>query len=320
MPEHKLSRREFIRMAGIAASAAALGACTSPQTPNPPTVAVPTATSTPIPTPTIVPTPTIEVVVEAGGIEMVLVEGGSFQMGSTIGFGREQPVHTVTFANPFYIARYELTFEQYDVFCDDTGQPKPDDAGWGRENLPVINVNWYDALEYCNWSSEREGLLPCYTIEGLASQCDFTANGYRIPTEAEWEYAARGGQRSQGYTYAGSDDYDEVAWYLENSGEQSHPVGQKGPNELGLYDMSGNVREWCWDWYNREYYTLTSSDDPPGPEIGRGILGRQKIQRGGDFWNPVDLLRASARGFDGPQVRNAYGVSSQGFRIVRTAL
>ena len=319
MSEHKLSRREFIKMAGIAASAAALGACTSPTTPNAPTVVVHTATSTSSPTPTAELTPTLEVIVEAGGIELVLVEAGSFQMGSTQGFSREQPVHTVTITKPFYIGKYEVTFEQYDAFCDATGKPKPDDAGWGRGNQPVISVNWYDALEYCNWLSEREGLSPCYTIEGLASECDFAANGYRLPTEAEWEYAARGGQRSQGYTYAGSDNPDDVAWYIENSDERAHPVGQKAPNELGLYDMSGNVGEWCWDWYNRDYYASAPSSDPPGPEIGRGIMGRQRIRRGGDFWNYADLLRTTARSFDTPQTRIAYEVSTHGFRIVRTA-
>jgi len=173
----RLSRREFLQMAGLTASAAALGACVPI-----PTKVAPTAT--PVPTPKevkpIVP-------------EMVLVEAGSFQMGSTGGAENEQPVHTVQIARPFYIGKYAVTFEEYDRFCDDQKGRRPQDNGWGRGTRPVFGVSWVHAVKYCNWLSGKEGLTPCYDVKGKLTECDFSTNGYRLPTEAEWEYAARGG-------------------------------------------------------------------------------------------------------------------------------
>jgi formylglycine-generating enzyme required for sulfatase activity len=197
--------------------------------------------------------------------EMVLVEAGSFQMGSTGGAENEQPVHTVQITRPFYIGQYAVTFEEYDRFCDDQAGRRPQARGWGRGTHPVFGVTWAEVVKYCNWLSEKEGLTPCYSGKGKRIQCDFSANEYRLPTEAEWEYAARGGQKSQGYEYAGGDNPDDVAWYDSNSGGQPHPVGQKQPNELGLYDMSGNAFEWCWDLYGDDYYASSPSNDPTGP-------------------------------------------------------
>lgn len=312
------SRREFLKMAGIAASAAVLGACILPRTPDDPPEIEPTATTTPTPpqpTPTSIPsTPTPTILIEAGGFEVVLVEAGSFDMGSTEGFSREQPVHAVTITRPFYVSRHEVTLEQYDEFCDASGRPRPDDSGWGRGNRPV-GVSWYDAVEYCNWLTEREGLTPCYSGGGLATECNFSANGYRLPTEAEWEYAARGGQRSRGYMYAGSNNPDDVAWYQHNSDDQTHPVGQKKPNELGLCDMSGNSGEWCWDWYERHYYELSPSRDPTGPDLPTGHWNQSRVRRGGDYWNSADSLRVTARSLDTPVTQRP----EHGFRIVRPA-
>ena len=306
----KLSRREFLKMAGVAASAAVLGACAS-QSPTEDVVetrAAPTATPTPPPpTPTEVPpTATPIVVVEPGGFEMVLVEAGSFEMGSASGRSAEQPVHTVNITRPFYISKCEVTCDQYKEFRSD--------AVCG--NLP-IGMIWYDAVEYCNWLSERSGLTPCYELKRLTTTCDFSANGYRLPTEAEWEYAARGGNRSQGYMYAGSDNPDEVGWYVDNASEQPQPVGQLKPNELGLYDMSGNLTEWCWDWYRRDYYASSPLNDPTGPELAStSFRDTIKVFRGGSSWGDASAMRTTGRNYAAPDYYTGVG---DAIRLVRTA-
>ena len=248
---------------------------------------------------------------------MVLVEAGDFEMGSTDGYADEQPVHTVAITKPFYIGKYEVTFEEYDIFCENTLRyNKPDDRGKGRGKRPVIGVDWYDAIEYCNWLSEKEGLSPCYSGKGKVTQCDFSVNGYRLPTEAEWEYAARGGQKSQGYIFAGSDNPDDVAWYGDNSGSATHSVGQKEPNEIGLYDMSGNMFEWCWDWYVEDYYYESDFADPLGPPRPQveNPWDLVRVRRSGSWRENSDSIRTTTRSLDGPSYPG-----DNGFRLVRMA-
>jgi formylglycine-generating enzyme required for sulfatase activity len=246
---------------------------------------------------------------------MVLVEVGSFEMGSADGYPDTRPVHTVRLTRGFYIARYAVTFDEYDRFCADTGRtPPPDRAGRGM--MPVIEVTWYDAAAYCNWLSEKAGLTPCYRGSGKTIQCDFAANGYRLPTEAEWEYAARGGTESQGYLYAGSDNPDEVAWYAANSGGVMHPVGQKKPNELGLHDMSGNLYEWVWDWYAADYYAVSPAGDPKGPSsppVATTPRGPERVRRSGSWREDAPSILVAFRSFD-----YATYVGDNGFRLVRT--
>lgn len=191
------------------------------------------------------------------------------------------------------------------------------------KNNPVNCVNWYDALVYCNTLSIKEGLTPCYTIDGKtlpkdwgtvptsnndtwdAATCDFTADGYRLPTEAEWEWAARGGKS---YSYAGSDDIDEVAW-VECSG--TRPVKTKKANGYGLYDMSGNVGEWCWDWCKGDLEDMLPSDTPStGPSSGF-----DRCLRGG-AWNYIAYKIYTRTGSAGSNNRE----SSQGFRLVRSSI
>ena len=201
--------------------------------------------------------------------DMVKINGGKFLMGDETGMLWEgcHPLHKVVLMYDFMMSKYEVTFAEYDRFCKDKHIRKPSDEGWGRGNRPVINVSWFDAIKYCNWLSKREGLAVAYDRKGffLDDYGDRTSDpcaveGYRLPTEAEWEYAARGGTKSRGYIFAGSNNVDEVGWWLGNANGQTHEVGQKRPNELGLYDMTGNVEEWCSDWYTR--YTEQPQTDP----------------------------------------------------------
>jgi formylglycine-generating enzyme required for sulfatase activity len=173
----------------------------------------------------------------------------------------------------------------------------------------VINVIWFDAVRYCNWLSEQTGLSKVYTIEGEVVTADWHADGYRLPTEAEWEFAARGGNLSKGYQYAGSDNLDEVGWF---EGYKTNPVGGKKPNELGLYDMSGNVWEWCWDWYGEAYYTDCHEEgivrDPLGPDNGEC-----RVLRGGS-WLLNDF---SCRSADRVRVIPDLRFNFNGFRVSR---
>jgi len=309
-----ISRRDFLKLTGIAIPASILEACTA----RAPTITEIPSTSTPLPstnTPTPTNTPTKQPV-QAIFPDMVLVEAGSFQMGSADGYAHEQPVHTVLISKPFYIAKYEITFEEYDRFSDDAHKGRLADRGWGRGNQPIIHVDWYDAVEYCNWLSEKEGLDPCYSGKGKLVECDFSTNGYRLPTEAEWEYAARGGQNSQGYIYAGSDNPDEVAWYADNSNDQLHPVGEKGANELGLYDMCGNIFEWCWDWYDKDYYGVSPASDPLGPPPPQAPEPWEfiRVRRSGSWREDAINMRLSTRSFDGVNYPG-----DNGFRLARIA-
>ncbi len=207
------------------------------------------------------------------------------------------------------MAKYMVTFDQYDAYCNDVGITRPYDIDWGRGPLPVINVNWFDVVRYCNWISQQEGLTPSYTIRGKSVSWNREADGYRLPTEAEWEFSARGGILASETIFSGSNNPKEVAWYGNNSGGTTHPVGSKLPNELGLYDMSGNLWEWCWDWYGR--YSTAAKNDPIGPRPGR-----YRILRGGAWCNSsMMVLRITNRSWDKPADLGNY----IGFRLALSA-
>ena len=199
---------------------------------------------------------------------MVYVQGGTFMMGATSeqgsdAYGDEKPAHQVTLS-AFSIGRYEVTQEEWQTVM---GSNPSNFKGVKR---PVDNVSWNDCQEF---------------IRKLNAM---TGRRFRLPTEAEWEYAARGGNRSQGYKYSGSNNLNSVAWYRDNSGETTHDVGQKSPNELGIYDMSGNVWEWCSDWYGN--YSSSSQTNPTG-----SYSGSIRVSRGGSWYSDARYCRVSTR-------------------------
>ena len=237
-------------------------------------------------------------------IENIYIPGGSFQMGSDMySDGDELPVHKVS-VPPFYIGKYEVTQEQWKAVMGSGNNP----SYFEGDSLPVENVSWYEAVDFCNALSIKEGLEQVYTIgedNGIAVvTADFNKTGWRLPTEAEWEYAARGGNQSEGYRYSGSDTYDDVGWYGDNSDKKTHPVGEKSPNELGLFDMSGNVLEWCWDWYG----SYSSEASLTGPESG--VL---RVTRGGGWGYRSWYLSSTARHYLLPSKRSI----ALGFRLAR---
>jgi hypothetical protein len=188
----------------------------------------------------------------------------------------------------FYIGKTEVTQAQWKAVMGNNPNK------FKGDNLPVEQVSWYDAVEYCNKLSEMEGLSKCYSGSGDNTSCNFKANGYRLPTEAEWEYAAKGGNQSRGYTYSGSNNVDEVAWYTKTTNDKgTKPVATKKPNELGIYDMSGNVWEWCWDWYTE---------------------GQSRVVRGGSWYDLGSYCEVANRYGSNPDGRH-FG---SGFRVART--
>ena len=215
--------------------------------------------------------------------EMVYVQGGTFRMGATVeqgedAYGDEEPVHSVTLSD-FHIGKYEVTQGLWKEVMGEN--PSHNKAG---DNYPVERVSWEDCQRFIERLNSRTGL------------------NFRLPTEAEWEYAARGGQKSRGYKYSGSTyDLGSVAWYEGNSGNRTHPVGQKQANELGLYDMSGNVWEWCQDW--KGAYSSSSQRNPSGP-----ASGARRVLRGGGYYDCAGRCRVSYRNFSDPGNRNFNGL------------
>ena len=251
--------------------------------------------------------------------EMVLVEGGEFLLGSPYSDNRaekdEQPQVMVSVAS-FHMSKYEVTVEEWKNYVADKGLSMPAKPKWGWEDsFPMSNVTWDDAIEYCNWLSVKHGLEPAYTKRGSYPFCNFSASGYRLPTESEWEYAARGGKKSKGYTYVGANTPDRMSWNESNSNGRPHTIGTRYANELGIFDLNGNVWEWCWDIYDKLYYKdikkeLTTNENPKG-----GTDGELRVVKGGSWDSKVSFLRPANKVSITPdRVYDFFG-----FRLVRTA-
>lgn len=251
--------------------------------------------------------PPASYITKVGIKDMILVEGGTFKMGSVTGDLDEKPVHEVTVSS-FLIGKYEVTQAQWMAVM---GNNPSKNQG---ERLPVENITWYDAIEYCNKLSEAEGLEKCYAGKKKSIRCDFTKNGYRLPTEAEWEYAARGGKKSTGRVLSGADEAnaDDVAWYYSNSKRMTHEVGTKKPNELEIFDMSGNVWEWCWDRYSKDYYKDSPDFNPTGSQSNIASV----VNRGGGCKSFDYVCSSTRRNSDFASAKNG----TLGFRLARTVV
>ena len=233
-------------------------------------------------------TPSQRAVLEKLISNMVKVEGSTFTMGATPEQGNdayeyERPAHQVTLSD-YYIGRYEVTQKEWQAVMGDNP------SKFYGDNLPVENVSWNDCQDFINKLNQLTGLK------------------FRLPTEAEWEFAARGGKQSKGYKYSGSDNAKNIAWYEKNSGSKPHQVGTKEPNELGIYDMSGNVGEWCGDWYGR--YSSSAQTNPTGPSSGSS-----RVLRGGSWYYLARHCRVSFRTCNYPSGRSDFS----GFRVVLVA-
>jgi formylglycine-generating enzyme required for sulfatase activity len=243
------------------------------------------------------------------GIEMVVIPAGSFEMGSKSGRADEKPVHKVTI-DSFLMDRTEVTQGEYEKLGKIEAFPNP--SHFKGADLPVEQVTYPMAANFCNARSKLEGLKPCYNDN---VECDFEADGYRLPTEAEWEYACRAGSQTD-YSF-GSDarKLGDVAWFADNAAKKTHPVGQKKANPWGLFDMHGNVAEWCHDAFDKDYYANSPDKNPRGPTDGK-----EYVLRGGSWKSNADAARSAFRlgetaGFsDACLARDAIG-----FRCVRKA-
>jgi formylglycine-generating enzyme len=250
-------------------------------------------------------------VVTKSGVEMISLPGGTFTMGSSQGNPDEAPPHPVKLS-AFLIDRFEVTQEMF------AKVQLPNPSHWqDSAKKPVERVRWRDAKQYCNERSMLEGLKSCYDEKTPDWDCDYSANGYRLPTEAEWEYACRAGS-TDAYDFGQADKLRQFAWFGDNSDAKTHAVGQKKANRWGIQDLYGNVSEWCEDVYSPTYYKESPPADPRGPaNPGKDV---KRVIRGGSWKSSADMCRASFRQGERTGDTDACFLTDYcGFRCVRRA-
>ncbi|MFA6572360.1 MAG: SUMF1/EgtB/PvdO family nonheme iron enzyme, partial [Bacteroidota bacterium] len=234
-------------------------------------------------------------------VSEVEIPAGSFIMGSNYkpnDYPEETPPHTVNITKPFLMSKYEITQQIWQTIMNGSNPSKNKD-----DSNPVEQVSWVQAVRFCNELSTLTQLTPCYTINGDDATCNFDANGFRLPTEAEWEYACRAGTTGEFYASIGSS-----GWYFDNSLSLMHHIGEKSANAFGLFDMHGNALEWCWDWFDPDYYAVSPASDPKGPTTGAG-----KVFRGGSYRDDAIDCRSARRDSKG----TIYVDDNLSFRVVR---
>ena len=291
-------RLPVLRTLLTAVTLAALTGCDRPET----------KPATPTAAPGTTPAPVTNVVSGTAAAPkataMVSITGGKFLMGDKDEV--DAPPHEVVVSS-FLMDRYLVTQEQFQKV---TGT---NPSRWKGNQNPVEQLRWSDALAYCNKRSELEGLQPCYDLK--TQQCNFAANGYRLPTEAEWEYACRAGTTTAYFFGDNPAKVGTYAWFEKNSDGHPRPVGQKQPNPWGLYDMTGNVWQWCNDFYQVDYYAGSPRENPRGPKEGPN-----KVLRGGAWRFSADNCRSGYRYNESPGYADVcFGYDIYGFRCVRQA-
>jgi formylglycine-generating enzyme required for sulfatase activity len=253
---------------------------------------------------------TLPTVATKSGVEMVLIPAGSFEMGSKHGREDERPAHKV-WIDSFLMDRQEMTQAVYEKIGQTEALPNP--SHFKGPDLPVEQVTWPQAARFCNARSRFEGLQPCYNED--TGDCNFQADGYRLPTEAEWEYACRAGTDADYSFGSETRQLGDFAWFADNASKKTHSVGQKKPNPWGLFDMHGGVAEWCNDVYDKGYYQASPEKNPRGPADGK-----EYVLRGGSWKSAAEALRSGYRLGESPGFSDAcLARDAIGFRCVRKA-
>jgi len=248
---------------------------------------------------------TPQTITTESGIEMVFIPGGWFEMGSDNGSADETPKHNV-WIDTFLMDKYEVTQEQLRRL--EISNP----SRFLGEKLPVEQITWTEAVIFCNDRSYQEGLEPCYDEETY--ECNFQANGYRLPTEAEWEYACRSGSKMKYFFGADPRQLKSYTWYGDNAAQKTHKTGTKKPNPWDLYDMYGNVAEWCNDYFAEDYYRNSTEKNPRGPDNGE-----LRVVRGGAWNSSAESCRSAYRTGSASIDDDCLVSDAIGFRCVRKA-